>query len=134
VETIPEICLRWTGWYPGVYGWAVPTDRSWKPACPPGPGQADVLLPACQGGEFRVAVLDHADEVTITVDIIPGGEKKGIRLDLVNPRAGEISFERKKEREQEKEGYQVRERSFGSMHRIVPLPEEVTGKDATRHV
>jgi HSP20 family protein len=82
------------------------------------------------GAEFRVAVLDHADEVTITADIIPGGEKKDIRRDRGNPRAGEISFERKKEWEEEKEGYQFRERSFGSMRRIVPLPEDATGKDA----
>jgi HSP20 family protein len=95
----------------------------------PGPAQADVMLPAVRG-EFRVDVLDHADEVTITADIIPGVEKKDIRLDLVNPRALEISFERKKEREEKKEGYYVRERSFGSMRRIVPLPSEVTEKDA----
>ena len=93
------------------------------------PGQAEVMLPAVRG-EFRVDVLDHADEVTITADIIPGVDKKDIRLDLVNPRALEISFERKKEREEKREGYYVRERSFGSMRRIVPLPAEVTEKDA----
>jgi len=94
-----------------------------------GPGQAEVMLPAVRG-EFRVDVLDHADEVTITADIIPGVDKKDIRLDLVNPRALEISFERKKEREEKRAGYYVRERSFGSMRRIVPLPAEVTEKDA----
>jgi len=95
----------------------------------PGPGQAEVLLPVARG-EFRVDVLDHVHEVTITAEIIPGGEKKDIKLDLVNTRALEISFERKQEREERKEGYYVRERSFGSMRRIVPLPAEVTEKDA----
>jgi HSP20 family protein len=93
------------------------------------PGQADMMLPAVRG-EFRLDVLDHADEVTITADIIPGVEKKDIKLDLINPRALEISFERKKERDEKKEGFYVRERSFGSLRRVVPLPAEVTEKDA----
>ena len=39
--------------------------------------------------------------------------------------------ERKEEKKEEKEGYYMRERSFGSMRRIVPLPKEVTEKGAS---
>lgn len=90
---------------------------------------AENVLPSVRG-EFRVDVLAHGDEVTVTADIIPGVEKEDIRLDLLNPRALEISFERKNEREEKKEGYYVSERSFGTIRRIVPLPTDVTEKGA----
>jgi HSP20 family protein len=92
-------------------------------------GQTETMLPSTRG-EFRVDVLEHGDEVTVTADIIPGVEKKDIRLDLLNPSALEISFERKNVREEKKEGYYVSERSFGTMRRIVPLPTDVTEEGA----
>jgi HSP20 family protein len=58
--------------------------------------------------------------------MIPGVGKKDISLDLVSPQALEISCERRDEKKEEKEGYYLRERSFGSMTRIVPLPKPVT--------
>jgi len=76
--------------------------------------------------DMRVDVTEHDDEVIVTVDMIPGVGKKDIVLDLVNPRTLRITCERQAETKEEKEGYFMRERTFGSMQRIVPLPRSVT--------
>jgi HSP20 family protein len=73
-----------------------------------------------------VDVSEKDDEVVVTADIIPGVAKKDITLDLIGPQALEISCERKEEKKEEKEGYYMRERTFGSMTRIIPLPKPVT--------
>lgn len=83
------------------------------------------LLPALQTS-FRVDVAEKEDEVVVTADMIPGVSKKDISLNLINPQALEISCERREEKKEEKEGYYMRERTFGSMTRIVPLPKPVT--------
>ena len=90
------------------------------------------MLPA-QRGTLRVDVAEHDDEVVVTADMIPGVDKKDITLNLINPRSLEISCERKEGKKEEKEGYSMRERSFGSMTRFVPLPKAVTrdGADAS---
>jgi len=90
------------------------------------------MLPA-QRTSFHVDVSEKDDEVVVTADMIPGVTKKDITLDLISPQALEISCERKEEKREEKEGYFMRERSFGSMTRIVPLPKTVTeeGSSAT---
>jgi len=94
---------------------------------------APKMLPIHQA-RLRVDVAEHGDEVVITADLIPGVTKKDISLDLVNPQALEISWERKDEKKEEKEGYYLRERRFGSMTRIVPLPVPVTQDKATATV
>ena len=94
---------------------------------PPG-GVTDGMLPALRG-EFRVDVREHNDEVIIAADL-PGVEKEHVSLQLINPRTLEISCERKGEKEEKSEGYYVRERTYGSMQRMVVLPSDVTDKDA----
>ncbi len=92
------------------------------------PGTADSatkMLPAPRTS-VRVDVAEKGDEVVVTADMIPGVSKKDISLDLINPQALQISAERRDEKKEEKEGYYMRERSFGSMTRIVPLPKPVT--------
>lgn len=100
------------------------------PALLPAAGGQVKMLPFLRAN-LRVDVVEHDDEVVVTADIIPGVVKKDISLDLINPQALEISCERKEERKEENEGYYMRERSFGSMTRIVPLPGEVTEDGAT---
>jgi HSP20 family protein len=91
-----------------------------------GPGDpATKMLPALHAG-LRVDVADADKEVVVTADLIPGVSKKDITLSLVNPQALEISCERRDEDQEEKGGYFMRERRFGSMTRIVPLPRPVT--------
>ena len=94
---------------------------------------ATKMLPA-QQSRLGVDVAEHEDEVIVTADLIPGVTKKDISLDLINPQALEISWERKEEKKEEKEGYYMRERMFGSMTRIVPLPVPVTEDKATATV
>jgi len=53
------------------------------------------MIPAIHG-EFRVDVRDHED-VTIVAADLPGVEKETVTLSLVNPRALEITCERKQE-------------------------------------
>ena len=97
------------------------------------PGSAESatrLLPAQRTG-LRVDVAEKEKEVVVTADMIPGVAKKDISLELINPQALEISCERKEEKKEEKEGYYMRERTFGSMTRIVPLPKPVTEEGST---
>jgi len=92
------------------------------------------MLPAQQPARLGVDVVQHGDEVVVTADLAPGVTKKDVTLDLVNPRALEISWERKEEKKEEKEGYFMRERRFGSVTRIIPLPVAVTEDTATATV
>ncbi len=94
---------------------------------------ATKMLPA-QQPLLGVDVVESGDEVIVTADLIPGVTKKDVTLDLINPRALEISWERREEKKEEKEGYYLRERRFGSMTRIVPLPASVTEDKATATV
>jgi len=83
------------------------------------------MLPAARA-PLHVDVAEKDDEVIVTADMMPGVSKKDISLDLINPQALEISCERREEKKEEKEGYYLRERTFGSMTRVVPLPKSVT--------
>jgi HSP20 family protein len=94
---------------------------------------APKLLPALQT-RLGVDVVQHGDEVVITADLAPGVTKKDVTLDLLSPQSLEISWERKEEKKEEKEGYYLRERRFGSMTRVVPLPIPVTEDNATATV
>jgi HSP20 family protein len=94
---------------------------------PPG-GVGDRMLPALRG-EFRVDVREHDDEVIVVADL-PGVEKDDVSLQLLSPRALEISCERKGESEEKSEGFYMRERVYGSMRRIVAMPADVTEIDS----
>jgi HSP20 family protein len=87
------------------------------------------MLPAIRG-EFRVDVKAHDDEVVVAADL-PGVEKDDVKLSLLDPRTLRIAFTREAERKEEAEGYFVRERTYGSMDRLVRLPEDVTEEGAT---
>ena len=92
----------------------------------PGPGESGTkMLPAQRAG-LHVDVADTDKEVIVTADMIPGISKKDITLTLIDPQALEISCERKDEKQEEKEGYFLRERRFGSVTRLVPLPGPVS--------
>ena len=89
----------------------------------PAGGVGDRMLPALRG-EFRVDVREHEDEVIVVADL-PGVEKENVSLQLINPRALEISCERSDEKEETTKGYYVRERMSGSLRRMVALPANV---------
>jgi len=91
----------------------------------PAAGEQTKMLPALRG-DMKVDVKEQGDEVVVTADMPAGMAKKDIAIDLVNPKALEVSCERKEEKKEEREGYFMQERVFGSMNRIVPLPKAVT--------
>ncbi len=95
---------------------------------PPG-GVGDRMLPAIRG-EFRVDVREHDDEVIVIADL-PGVEKEDVSLQLLSPRALEVSCERRGEKEEKSEGYYMRERMYGTMRRIVEIPVDVTETDSS---
>jgi HSP20 family protein len=90
----------------------------------PATGLAGRMVPALRG-EFRVDVREHENEVLIVADL-PGVEKQDVSLRLVNPRTLELSWERKEEKQEKEEGWYLRERTYGSMSRIIALPKDVT--------
>ena len=92
----------------------------------PGPALPTTkMLPAQREG-LRVDVADTDREVVVTADMIPGVLKKDITLTLISPRALEISCDLRDENQEEKEEYFMRERRFGCMTRIIPLPRAVS--------
>jgi HSP20 family protein len=91
----------------------------------PAAGEQRQMLPALRG-DMKVDVKEQGDEVVVTADMPAGIAKKDISIDLVNPKALEVSCERNEENEDLREGYFMQERVFGSMNRIVPLPKAVT--------
>lgn len=90
-----------------------------------GPAEpATKMLPARAG--LRVDVAETDKEVVVMADLIPGIIKEDVSLSLINPQALEISCDHKDENHEDREGYFMRERRFGSMIRVVPLPRPVT--------
>ena len=84
----------------------------------------DQMLPAIRS-DVRVDVKKQGDEVIVVADL-PGLKKENVTLQLLNPRALEITCERREDKEEKSEGYYVRERISGSMRRIVALPADVS--------
>lgn len=91
-------------------------------------GMGDRMLPAIRG-DFRVDVREHDDEVIVVADL-PGLDKESVSLQLLNPRALEISCDRTSEREEQDAGFFMRERMSGSMSRVVSLPMSVSEENA----
>jgi HSP20 family protein len=94
----------------------------------PGQEMRARMLPAIRG-EFRVDVKEHDDEVIVAADL-PGVEKEDVSLEVLDPRTLRIAFSRRAEMEEKAEGYFVRERTYGSMDRVVRLPSDVTEEGA----
>ena len=95
----------------------------------PGKDMRARMLPAIRG-EFRVDVKEHDDEVIVAADL-PGVEKEDVSLEVLDPRTVRIAFSRRAETEEKAEGYFVRERTYGSMDRVVRMPSDVTEEGAT---
>lgn len=73
-------------------------------------------------------IKEENDEIKISIDL-PGVEKDNIKLRLVNPRTLELECESKSEREDKKENYYIKERSYGYVKRMISLPSDVTELD-----
>jgi len=69
-----------------------------------------------------VDVKDEGDKYTVEADL-PGISKEEVNV-LIGDGILDISAERKKETEEEKEGYIRKERGYFSFHRRLSLPED----------
>ena len=73
-----------------------------------------------------VVETDNAIEVSIE---LPGMEMKDIEV-TVNNDMLTVKGEKKIERQEEKKGYYLSERSYGAIYRTIPLPPGVDGEKA----
>lgn len=71
----------------------------------------------------RSDVVETGDAVEVSIEL-PGMEQDDIEVALTGDSLT-IKGEKKVERQDEKKGYYVSERSYGSVHRTVPLPPGV---------
>ncbi len=95
----------------------------------PGTELATRMVPALRG-EFRVDVREHGDEVLVVADL-PGVEKQDVSLRLADPRTLELHWERRLEKQEKEEGWYLKERTYGSMSRIIALPADVIEEGAS---
>jgi HSP20 family protein len=79
--------------------------------------------PLDTGGAFQVDVVDHDKDVQVTAEL-PGVEAGDIDV-RVSDGMLTVSADKNAEREAKEDGYVLRERSFGHVERIIPLPEGV---------
>ncbi|RXE57241.1 heat-shock protein Hsp20 [Methanoculleus taiwanensis] len=86
------------------------------------------MMPSIRA-DFRVDVRDHEDEVIVVADL-PGVEKESVNVRLLDPHHLEISSVRSGAAEEHVEDFYVRERTYGTMSRMVVLPVEVTDQNS----
>ena len=77
----------------------------------------------------KVDVSETADEVQVAVEL-PGMDAKNVELSF-HGNTLVIKGEKKEEKETKEKDFHVRERRFGSFHRMIPLPAGVDGDKAT---
>jgi HSP20 family protein len=78
---------------------------------------------------FKVNMQDNEKEIIVTAEM-PGVEKKDIKLDIDENKIT-ISFEKKQEKEEKgKDGYILKESSYGSFTRSFYMPEQVKVENA----
>ncbi|HZD43147.1 MAG TPA: Hsp20/alpha crystallin family protein, partial [Methanomicrobiales archaeon] len=81
-------------------------------------------------GAIQVDVREEDDYVVVIADL-PGVDKSDVSLRLLDPGTLQISTQQRAEMEEEREGYFVRERTYGGVSRLVCLPTDVTDEGAT---
>ena len=95
---------------------------------PPPGSVTDRVLPALRG-EFLVDVRRSGNDIIVTADL-PGSKKDEITIQLISPRALEISCGREAADPYETRGFYVRERIAGPVRRVITMPEDVTDDGA----
>lgn len=86
------------------------------------------LAAAFGEGAPRADVVETEGGVEVTVEL-PGLDEKDIEVNL-SDEAVTIKGEKKLERKDEKKGYYISERSYGSVYRSIPLPAGVDADKA----
>ncbi|NLM30987.1 MAG: Hsp20/alpha crystallin family protein [Methanomicrobiales archaeon] len=86
-------------------------------------------VPRLGAAETTIDIREHDTDVIIVADL-PGVERQDISARLLDPRTLRISARREEAREAEEAGYHMRERRVGMISRTIPLPADVTDKEA----
>jgi HSP20 family protein len=76
----------------------------------------------------EIDVHQKNNELTIRADL-PGLKREDVTVEITDD-AISIQGERKREHEEEREGYYRTERSYGSFYRVIPLPEGAITEEA----
>ncbi|MFN3575948.1 MAG: Hsp20/alpha crystallin family protein [Tabrizicola sp.] len=80
------------------------------------------------GGEAKSDVVETKDHVEVSIEL-PGMEMKDIEVSVTDDMLT-VKGEKKIERQEEKKGYYLSERSYGAIYRTIPLPPGVDGEKA----
>lgn len=79
-------------------------------------------------GEAKSDVVETEDTVEVSIEL-PGMDMKDIEV-TVRDDMLTVKGEKKIERQEEKKGYYLSERSYGAIYRTIPLPPGVDGEKA----
>ena len=81
------------------------------------------------GGEAKSDVVETDDNVVEVSIELPGMEMKDIEVSVTDDMLT-VKGEKRIERQEEKRGYYLSERSYGAIYRTIPLPPGVDGEKA----
>jgi HSP20 family protein len=79
-------------------------------------------------GEARSDMVETDNAIEVSIEL-PGMEMKDIEV-TVNDDMLTVKGEKRVERQEEKKGYYLSERSYGAIYRTIPLPPGVDGEKA----
>ena len=79
---------------------------------------------------LNAEVAEHEDEVTVTLDTVPGTGTSKISVDLINENTLRITCYREEERTGDDTGNCLRERQSFSLNHVIPLPCQVISNGA----
>ncbi len=79
-------------------------------------------------GEAKSDVVETDNAIEVSIEL-PGMEMKDIDI-TVSDDLLTVKGEKKIERQEEKKGYYISERSYGAIYRTIPLPPGVDGEKA----
>lgn len=92
-------------------------------------GGPDFATGLWSGGAMQCDVVETDDAIEVTIEL-PGIEEKDVDLTLA-PGSLTIKGEKKVESQEEKKGYHLSERRYGSFQRVIGLPDGVDRDAAT---
>ena len=80
------------------------------------------------GGDAKSDVVETKDHVEVSIEL-PGMDMQDIEVSVTDDMLN-VKGEKKVERQEEKKGYYLSERSYGAIYRTIPLPPGVDGGKA----
>lgn len=79
-------------------------------------------------GEAKSDVVETNDSIEVSIEL-PGMDMKDIEVSVTEDMLT-VKGEKRIERQEEKKGYYLSERSYGAIYRTIPLPPGVDGEKA----